>query len=53
LGRSAYAHRFSRVAVGEANSRTSIEALAGDVPIKKRISPTLLHNRISHRPAKI
>src|SRR5512145_1440275 len=52
FGRSAYAHRFSCVAVGDAN-KTLIDALAGDVPIKKMTSPPLMHNSISHRPAKI
>jgi hypothetical protein len=52
FGRSAYAHRFSCVAVGEANS-TLIDALAGDVPIKKIIRPTLMQRRTSHKPATI
>jgi hypothetical protein len=52
FGRSAYAHRFSCVAVGDANS-TLIDALAGEVPIKKIMSPALMHSRTSHKPAKI
>jgi hypothetical protein len=50
LAISTYAHRFSSVGVGEAN-KLPIEALAGDVPLKKTIMPMPVHNRISHRLA--
>jgi hypothetical protein len=52
FGTSAYAHRFSCVAVGVGPNIWAKDALAGEIVKKKRISPTLMNKRISNKLGK-